>query len=507
MSPNRVEGPTRSRAAARWFWSPLAGLVLALVALLAGSLAQLRIRPAVLGEGGEITAANMLVGVFLCGWLVWWLLVTWPRQATPLRGAVAGVLVACFSYPAVLLLAQFLHADASLSTDGASLLRSLLYVLVQSAFGLVTTGFASTIALALAGAVLATLQRRFTVRASPSSRHQVGIVRRLFRGLVVAASGLVVLLAAAFIGLTVLPPPPLSGVTDPPPSDSYAQALAGFAVIQAHEASLPLRPECRSQLQSHGRKVERVVIYFHGLTSCPAQADALAARLFSLGYNVLVPRLPGHGEANPLTLALASVTAEDFVDTANFSIALAHGLGVEVIITGLSAGGTITTYQTQHGDTLTEAVAVAPFLGPAFLPPWATPAATNLLLLLPNMMLWWNAQTPYSSPAMPYVYPRFATRVVGQLMRLGRIVDAEAAAEAPGAPAIGVLLNEADHTINNRLVEQLVTQWHEHGRPVDLRFLPQVDDLPHDVIDPREPNGKIDIVYPILLDMIGAPNQ
>ncbi|WP_172121886.1 alpha/beta fold hydrolase [Devosia sp. 919] len=500
----------RPLAAQRWLWSLLAGLAFAVTALLASASAQLRINPAALGNSGEITVANILLGVFLCGSLVWWLLVIRPGQVSLVRGAVAGVLVACFSYPAVLLLAEFLHSDARVAADLASLLRQLGYVLVQSALGLVTTGFASTIALALTGMLIAFLQRRSAVYLAPSTRgtkREVGLLRRMFRGLVFCAAFAVVTLVAVFVGLTVLPTPQLAASTPPRPAESYAQALAGFAVIQAQEATLPLRPECRSQLQTHGDKVAGVVIYFHGLTSCPAQGDELASRLFGLGYNVLVPRLPGHGEADPLTLALASVTAEDFVDTAEFAIALAQGLGDEVIITGLSAGGTITTFETQNDSTLAGAISVAPFLGPAFLPPWATQAATNLLLLLPNMMLWWNPETPYSSPRMPYVYPRFATRAVAELMRLGRITAAQAAWEAPAAQGIGVLLNEADHSVNNALAQQLVAQWREDGRTVDLRFLPQADGLPHDVIDPREPHGGVSIVYPILLDMIAVDSK
>ncbi|WP_127751644.1 hypothetical protein [Devosia sp. 1566] len=178
-----------------------------------------------------------------------------------------------------------------------------------------------------------------------------------------------------------------------------------------------------------------------------------------------------------------------------------------MIITGLSAGGTITTFETQNDSTLAGAISVAPFLGPAFLPPWATQAATNLLLLLPNMMLWWNPETPYSSPRMPYVYPRFATRAVAELMRLGRITAAQAGWEAPAAQGIGFLLNEADHSVNNAQARQLVAQWREDGRTVDLRFLPQADGLPHDVIDPREPHGAVSIVYPILLDMIAVDSK
>lgn len=72
------------------------------------------------------------------------------------------------------------------------------------------------------------------------------------------------------------------------------------------------------------------MIFFHGLTRCPAQADELADRLFAMGYNIYIPRLPGHGEADPLTLSLREVTAEQLAGLAEDSISLGRGLGDEV---------------------------------------------------------------------------------------------------------------------------------------------------------------------------------
>ncbi len=507
MSTDRDQPDIPVRSPSHWLWGPFAGLVFAAIGLGGSMLAQVRVSPTALGSAGEITAANLLGGVFLCGWLVWWLVVIRPRQDTALRGAVAGVLVACLSYPAVLLLAHLVNTDRGHASD-SSLLEQVTQALVQSLLGLVTTGFASTIALAVSGVLIALLQHRLTPYPEvPAGVRPPGVLRRLFHGLVVITLSIVGVLVVGFVVLTVLPVPPLSGVLTPQPATDYQQALDEFSAIEAREAALPLRPECHSQLRTHGTKVARVVVYFHGLTSCPAQGDALAQQLFDKGYNVVVPRLPGHGEEDPLTLALAHMTAEDLVNTANTAIGIAHGVGEDVIIVGLSAGGTVTTYETQQNDTLGNAVAVAPFLGPDFLPPWTTRAATNLLLRAPNLMIWWNSKTPYSSPEMPYVYPRYATRAVGELMRLGRIVAGEAETRRPAAQGIGVLLNRADKTINAPLVEQLVREWEKQGAAVDLRFLPLEDGLPHDVIDPRQPHGNINIVYPTLFEMISATSK
>ena len=499
--------PHPSAPPAHWVWGIIAGMVFATIALLASAAVRLPIRPVALGGAGEVTIANIAGGVFACGWLVWWLVVLRPRQATATRGAVAGVLVACLAYPVVLLLAEFFHADPDASASGIEQWPAqFLHALEKSALGLVTTGFASTIALAVTGLVLALVQQRLApyrehVPAGARPRH---LLSRLFRFVAYGALAVVGVLIVAFVVLTLVPVPPLATVNAAPTAESYEQAVADFAAIEAQEKTMPLRSDCHSRMRTHNGRTDRVIVYFHGLTSCPAQFDALGDRLFAMGFNVLVPRLPGHGEADPLTLALADVTAEQFVATATTALAMAHGLGDEVTIIGLSAGGTMATYETQEDGSLVRPVSVAPFLGPHFLPPWATQAATNMLLWLPNMMIWWNPKQHYSSPATPYVYPRYATRAIAQFMRLGRIVAADAASQPPAAQGIGVLLNENDHAINNTLAEDLAGAWERHGAGVDLRFLPLADGLPHDVIDAREPHGDIDVVYPILLEMIAA---
>ena len=473
QNPGVTASPLRSA-----LWSGVAGVVFATVAVLIGSLAQARINPAVVGQPGEVTAANMFAGVLLCGALLWWLLVARSQHVELLRGAVAGVLVACLSYPVVLLLAEFFNADPeSIRFEAGTILQRLLSILAHSAFGLLTTGFASTLLLALAGVLIAWFERRMTAPPDPP-RAGGSVMRPVFRGIAIAAASVLVVLVGTFAFLTLWPIPPLAEQPVPAPAADYEAAMARFSVLEAAEAKLPLRPECRSQLRSHGNKVAMTVIYLHGLTSCPAQGEALATELYGRGYNVLLPRLPGHGEANPLTLALAHVTAEEFVATTEDAVEMAHGLGDEVVVIGLSAGGALTAYEIQHGRGLANAVAVAPFLGPAFLPPWSTKAATNLLLLLPNIMVWWNAKKPYPDPEIPYLYPRFATRAVAELMRIGQLVLAEGVSTPPAAERRGVLLNEADRTISNRLAENLVSEWNRHGGRVDLRILPAADALP-----------------------------
>lgn len=77
------------------------------------------------------------------------------------------------------------------------------------------------------------------------------------------------------------------------PASSYEEAAARINQIQAAEAELAeLNPVCATQLLTHGDKVDNVIVFLHGFTSCPAQFAHLGEEYFEKGYNVYIPRIP-----------------------------------------------------------------------------------------------------------------------------------------------------------------------------------------------------------------------
>ncbi len=111
--------------------------------------------------------------------------------------------------------------------------------------------------------------------------------------------------------------------------------------MQALEAELPLHHRCRSTLMTHGGGTERAAVYLHGFTSCPAQGAALATRLFDRGFNVYLPRMFGHGGLDPTNFSMAELEAQQLVEMADEAVDIATGLGRQVFVIGLSAGGTV----------------------------------------------------------------------------------------------------------------------------------------------------------------------
>jgi pimeloyl-ACP methyl ester carboxylesterase len=487
-----------------------AGLLFGAAALVAAPFAGLEITAAFVSEEGRVTWLMLFVGAFLTGCLFWWLLISRPQRISLLRGAVTGMFVGFFSYPAVLLLAEVVQRSLAAEVDAASYEARGGSVLMTIGLMLMTSGFASVAIMAGVGMLAALVLLRFrpgaTAVAAQDARSQSGLARRLLWTAAGVAGFIFAVLIGAFVWLSLLPLNTAGlaySATTTKPAETYQDAMAAFLAIRTREnAGVPLHERCPSTLLTHGKKVARVVIYYHGLTSCPAQGDALAAKLFGLGYNVYLPRMFGHGEADPLTLSLAQMRAEDLVQLANESADMAQGLGEEVVVIGLSAGGTVASWSAQYRHDVDVSISVSPFFGPHIVPGWANHAATNLLLMLPNAMVWWNPLETVRPPELDYAYARYATHGLAQTMRLGAIVASSARATPPASPNVAMLLNDADVAVNQALAEQVIASWRNNGRDVNVQVLPFWHRLPHDLINPREPAGNTDLIYPILLDMM-----
>lgn len=504
---------SEERTPANRFWrglggSVLAGVVFGIAALAAANVLHLEVSWDLTNQEGIITWLTLFLGTFIVGWLCWWAIMARPGRLSLWRGAATGVIVAVLSYPAIFILTDLFQRGPGSPGTLEERFRGILLI---TGLTLMITGFAMTLIMAVVGAVMAYAVNRARPEAEwvdAAGRHWP-VVGKGAQLAGVFAAILLAFLIGSFVTLSILPIETTNlvpGAHAGKPAASYEEAMAAFDGIRQEEAGLALHERCPSQLLTHGGKVEHVVIYFHGLTSCPAQGEALAKKLFDLGYNVYLPRMAGHGEADPDTLSLMHLTAENLVDLANQSVDLAQGLGDKVSVTGLSAGGTIAMWIAQYRPDVANVVAISPFLGPYVLPPWATNAANRLALMLPDLLLWWNPTEAVGNSAETYAFPRPSVHTLAQVMRLGRVIEAGAKAGPPAVKQIGVLLNSADIAVSNALTQQVVTSWRDHGANVTVKVLSFNKLLPHDLVNPSEPQADTDLVYAAILELLGPPN-
>lgn len=310
----------------------------------------------------------------------------------------------------------------------------------------------------------------------------------------------VLVLGLAFL-IWLLRPLPTVG-TMPPKTLTYAEAMAALEQKIAETPS-SVREDSRPVVLSHGAPAERVYVLLHGLSNSPAQFAKLGRILYERGANVVIPRMPHHGEKDRLTDSWKGITAQEFADSASEAATLARPLGKHLTVVGLSVNGTCAAFLAQTRSDIDQVVVLAPFLGPKGLPQWLLTPTARLLVTLPNVFLWWNPQLKDQAPAPPQTYPRFPTHVIGQVIILGQSIMREARREPPKARHIIVVTTEADKAVNNHINERLIALWRAK-RPdaVTTHVFTKEENVMHDFVDPAQVYQKTDFVYPILIDLM-----
>ena len=291
----------------------------------------------------------------------------------------------------------------------------------------------------------------------------------------------------------------------PDPAESYEEALARIEEIQAAEAQLPdLRSECGTMVMTHEKKVDNLIVFLYGFTSCPNQFANLGELYFNQGYNVLIPRQPRHGLYELDGSPLKGLTAEELAAFGTQVADIAQGLGDRVIVVGLSGGGAITTWLAQKRADIDLAVPIAPFLGVGFIPRPLTRPVTNLILLIPDIYQWWDPVHEMSNPnSAPYAYRGYYLHALFENLRLGFIAEKDAKSTKPAVGRILVITNVHDTSVNNEVVAEFEQLWLEHGEQFlqTYKFEKSLE-IPHDMITITHPNDRTDIVYPKLLELI-----
>jgi carboxylesterase len=144
----------------------------------------------------------------------------------------------------------------------------------------------------------------------------------------------------------------------------YTAAIAqAQKVVAADTANPVVRPECRSQLLTHGTRTAKAVLLLHGYTSCPSGLAGLAKVYFDQGYNVWLPRAPRHGTTDPL--AHIHVEAQELITYANDGMNVAAGLGDDVGAAGISGGAVLATWLAGHrAQDVRHLLVLSPFYQP-----------------------------------------------------------------------------------------------------------------------------------------------
>src|SRR6266508_4637644 len=290
----------------------------------------------------------------------------------------------------------------------------------------------------------------------------------------------------------------------PKPITNYEEAISHVKAMQDEDNQDLARDVCITKLYDHRAQTEHVIILLHGFTNCPEQFNELGKQYYESGYNVFLPRMPYHGLSDRLTDELVKLTAENLAAFGDKVIDIAHGLGKKITVMGISGSGTLVAWLVQNRADIDFAFAIAPLFGLAFVPPSFTRLFERVAFLLPNFFLWWDPRTKGDNPySIYYAYPRYSSRALVEIIRLGMITRSQAEKSPPKASNITVIINDAEPAVSNTEILKLLKLWRKHGKGnlSEVHFEKDLK-LPHDIITPGTPGVPVEVTHPRLISTV-----
>ena len=286
-------------------------------------------------------------------------------------------------------------------------------------------------------------------------------------------------------------------LSNPEPVAEYNEAVAQFDQVKDAELGI-VNDASGSLLLVHGQRTPRVYVLVHGITNSPLQWKELGEILHGSGHNVLILRMPYHGLNSHHVRELGALKAEDLRSYADCAVDIASGLGDELVVVGISGGGTVASWMVQNRSEVDQALLLAPFFGVRGVPGFANMLLMNAFSRLPNIVL----DNPLE-PRRDWVYRGEATRGVAAFLAIGADVIRSARDGNYPTGQVMILTTAIDDTANNRSTEVLIDLWRTSGAEViDFTFEPSLG-IPHNSVDPSADEGKKQVVYQKILELLG----
>ncbi|MHB0915501.1 MAG: alpha/beta hydrolase [Thermoleophilia bacterium] len=280
------------------------------------------------------------------------------------------------------------------------------------------------------------------------------------------------------------------------PSAGFEDSVQRIDDVLAAEAG-QVCGECGSRFYSHGEKTARAVVLIHGLSNSPRQFQEMGEALYASGYNVYIPLMPYHGLNAHDVSELGNITTGELVGYADESVDIAVGLGDEVVVAGLSGGGSVAAWIAQNRADVSKVVLIAPLIGIKQLPSYGNYLFINLFSRLPQM----DFASP-SEPVREHVYRGQSSRGVAEYLRLAKGVRRQAGDTTVAVKDIAIIINASDDQVNNSMINRLGEEWQGSGATVSTHEFPAALGLPHDIIDVTNVKDKRDISYPVVIAAI-----
>jgi esterase/lipase len=250
------------------------------------------------------------------------------------------------------------------------------------------------------------------------------------------------------------------------------------------ETTLAIADANRSQFFFQSRPTEKLILFFHGFTAIPEQFAVISTALFDAGYNVIVPRLPGHGITGDWTSKQPPPLPETPVIYQEFALEwldAVQPIAQQVIVGGLSGGATLAAWLAaqRHVD---RTLLFAPYLN-------NNNGFINWVVETFEFYFKWRT----APNTVNFGYEGFRMPALRAFLNLGQTVLEHGSV---GAPSL-IVSSDADPTTPESDFEQLYQATSAAHTPTwNIRFESALS-IPHNMMTSAEGNPHIDLVMEI----------
>lgn len=299
-----------------------------------------------------------------------------------------------------------------------------------------------------------------------------------------------------------IPSPPPSR---PAPTVGPDQARERFAELRAADDAR-ISDITRSQLFEPDGYVVATVVIWHGFTNAPSQFVHVAEALRDLGYRVLLPRMPHHGNSDVLTRELLQLTPAELVAHVDLVLDIAAGFAEPVWVVGLSAGGVLAAWAAATRAEVERVVLVAPLVAPKGFPMPLVRLFVRFPVLVPRFYMWWDPRKKADIGNSPHAYPGFPVPGVMPFMSLSEAMYDHTVEPGHELRRVVLVTNPGDFAIRRDAARAFVTTM--FGASADYYGEATVDaglDWWHDFVDPWTTHaGTTEQVVAIVLAALGV---
>ena len=251
---------------------------------------------------------------------------------------------------------------------------------------------------------------------------------------------------------------------------------------------------CYSRFFLHPTPTDKVILLFHGFTAVPQQFVPIGEAFFKAGYNVLIPRLPGHGLAgnwdkkNPPPLPENIQLYHEF---GLYWLERAQFFGEKIVVGGLSVASTLAAWLAlERPEEIERGLIFAPYF-----------SNTNKLidLVVRSLNIYFKWQTP--AGAVNYGYDGFYMPALRLFLDMGREV-LDRAKISPAAPML-IVSSECDRAVGRREHQELLKSAVKFQPKCQHLWFDKTLNIPHNMMTKEEGNKYQDLVIAFALAFVG----